>query len=103
MRFAKRIASRRFWLRAGHQPGLVHIFSAMERCAAYQPWHDKESGRTYVKPVSGKCLHYYFYFIDPELGLCYLRVPNLGALPPAGLLQRPQRLGGPVGASWDCL
>ena len=24
----------------------------------------------------GKCLHYYFYFIDPQLGLCYLRVPT---------------------------
>ena len=23
-----------------------------------------------------KCLHYYFYFIDKELGLCYLRVPT---------------------------
>jgi len=60
----------------GNHPGLVHIFSAMERCAAYRPWHDKPTGRTYVKSVSGKCLHYYFYFIDPELGLCYLRVPT---------------------------
>ena len=24
----------------------------------------------------GKCLHYYFYFIDAEFGLCYLRVPT---------------------------
>jgi hypothetical protein len=60
----------------GPQPGLVHIFAAMERCPAYRPWHDKVSGRTYVTCVSGKCLHYYFYFIDPELGLCYLRVPT---------------------------
>lgn len=60
----------------GAQPGLVHIFSAMEPCASYRPWHDKESGHTYLKPDSGKCLHYYFYFIDAELGLCYLRVPT---------------------------
>jgi len=60
----------------GTQPGLVHIFSAMEPCASYQPWHDKASGHTYVKSDSGKCLHYYFYFIDPDLGLCYLRVPT---------------------------
>jgi hypothetical protein len=26
--------------------------------------------------TQGKCLHYYFYFIDPELGLCYLRAPT---------------------------
>ena len=60
----------------GHQPGLVHIFSAMEPCASYRPWHDKATGHTYLKPDSGKCLHYYFYFIDAELGLCYLRVPT---------------------------
>jgi hypothetical protein len=48
----------------------------MERCPAYRPWHDKARGKTYVKSTSGKCLHYYFYFIDAELGLCYLRVPT---------------------------
>lgn len=60
----------------GTQPGLVHIFSAMETCPSFQPWHDKRSGQTYLKPDSGKCLHYYFYLIDPELGLCHLRVPT---------------------------
>ena len=56
--------------------GLVHIFSAMENCNSYKPWHDKQSGRTYLKYDGSKCLHYYFYFIDRELGLCYLRVPT---------------------------
>jgi hypothetical protein len=60
----------------GNHPGLVHIFSAMERCTAYYPWHDKQTHETYVKSRQGKCLHYYFYFIDEELGLCYLRVPT---------------------------
>ncbi len=60
----------------GTAPGLVHIFSALEACDAYQPWHDKQTHHTYVRRDSGKCLHYYFYFIDAELGLCYLRVPT---------------------------
>lgn len=60
----------------GDQPGLVHIFSAMEPCSSYKPWHDKRTHRTFLKPDSGKCLHYYFYFIDEELGVCYLRVPT---------------------------
>lgn len=60
----------------GMQPGLVHIFSAMEPCGSYQPWHDKQTHNTYLKYRDGKCLHYYFYFIDAELGLCYLRVPT---------------------------
>src|SRR5580704_17304487 len=31
---------------------------------------------TFLRPATGKCLHYYFYFIDAELGLIYLRVPT---------------------------
>jgi hypothetical protein len=60
----------------GSHPGLVHIFSAMEGCQKYRPWHNKQTHKTYVKMTQGKCLHYYFYFIDPDLGLCYLRVPT---------------------------
>ncbi len=62
--------------RRGSQPGLVHILSAMESCRAFKPWHDKKTHRTYLRPDSGKCLHYYFYFIDAKYGLCYLRVPT---------------------------
>ena len=60
----------------GAQPGLVHVLSAMEACPSYRPWYDKQTGKTFLKPTSGKCLHYYFYFIDKDLGLCYLRVPT---------------------------
>ena len=60
----------------GDHPGLVHIFSAMEPCPSFKPWHDKTNGKTFLKSTQAKCLHYYFYFIHPELGLCYLRVPT---------------------------
>jgi hypothetical protein len=60
----------------GAHEGLVCIFSAMEACPSYKPWHDKPSGRTFLKGDTGKCLHYYFYFIDRDLGLCYVRVPT---------------------------
>jgi len=60
----------------GNSPGLVAILSAMEACRSYKPWHDKATRRTFLRPDSGKCLHYYFYFIDPKYGLCYLRVPT---------------------------
>ena len=60
----------------GDAPGLVHVISAMEACPSYRPWHDKATGKTYLKGDTGKCLHYYFYFIDEQLGLCYLRVPT---------------------------
>ena len=60
----------------GDHPGLVHILSAMESCPSYRPWHDKATGRTFLKGTQGKCLHYYFYFIDEVVGLCYVRVPT---------------------------
>ena len=60
----------------GNHPGLVTILSAMETCASFKPWHNKQSGKTYLRHDTGKCLHYYFYVIDPVLGLCYIRVPT---------------------------
>lgn len=60
----------------GPGTGLVHILSAMEACPSYVPWHDKPTGRTFLKGKQGKCLHYYFYFVDPYLGYGYVRVPT---------------------------
>jgi hypothetical protein len=60
----------------GDHPGLVHVISAMEACDAYKPWHDKQTHKTFIRPDSGKCLHYYFYFQDAKFGLVYLRVPT---------------------------
>jgi hypothetical protein len=60
----------------GDRPGLVHIISAMEACDAYKPWHDKQTHKTFLRPDSGKCLHYYFYVQDAKFGLVYLRVPT---------------------------
>ena len=57
-------------------PGLIHVISAMEACDAYKPWHPKQTHKSYVRPDSDKCLHYYFYFMDAQFGLVYLRVPT---------------------------
>jgi hypothetical protein len=60
----------------GDHPGLVCILSAREPCSTYTPWHNKQTGKTYLLPNDGKCLHYSFYFIDEELRLGYVRVPT---------------------------
>lgn len=60
----------------GNHPGLVHIFSSMETCSTFEPWHDKQTHKTFLRWGSGRCIHYYFYFLDPELGLCFVRVPT---------------------------
>ena len=39
----------------GEHPGLVHVISAMEGCDTYKPWHDKPSGKTYLRPDKGQC------------------------------------------------
>lgn len=60
----------------GNHPGLVHVFSALEPCTQYTHWHDKPTGKTFLKGKMGKCLHYYFYVIDEDLGLMYMRIPT---------------------------
>jgi hypothetical protein len=60
----------------GDHSGIVHILSVMETCNTYKPWHDKKTGKTFLKPDTSKCLYYYFYFIDEQVGLGYIRVPT---------------------------
>ena len=31
----------------------------MEACPSHRPWHDKETHETFLKPTSGKCLHFH--------------------------------------------
>lgn len=33
----------------GDHCGIVHIFSAMEPCSSYRPWHDKNTHKTFLK------------------------------------------------------
>ena len=60
----------------GEQPGLVAILSALELCPTFEARYDKKTGRSSMRPDKAKCIHYYFYFIDEALGLCFLRVPT---------------------------
>jgi hypothetical protein len=63
--------------RRGYQPGLVCVLSAMENCQTFEP--RKGGGvkkQPWLKPTGGRCLHYYFYFYDEDLGLIHLRVPT---------------------------
>jgi len=59
--FRKQDRVKELLTRRGKHAGLVVVFSAMEPCSTYKPWHDKQTGRTFLKPDEGKCPHYYFY------------------------------------------
>jgi predicted transcriptional regulator len=60
----------------GTASGIVCILSVMEGCNTYKPWHDKPTGKTFLKPDKSQCIHYYVYFIDEELGFGYIRIPS---------------------------
>jgi hypothetical protein len=86
----------------GEHPGLVHIFSAMEPCSSYEPWHDKTTGNTFARRDHGKCLHYYCFLSVPTwcpfvrssaLYLSHKTVNSKGVAAPAGTSRRkPTRL-----------
>ena len=74
--FRKEDRVKRILEKRGDAPGLVHFFSAMEACTSFRYWRNPKSGTTTLRRTSGKCLHYYFCFIDERFGLCYVRVPT---------------------------
>ncbi len=60
----------------GRQPGLVLLFSALESCKCFKPWHAKKRGRTGRKLTGGRCRHCYFYFLAEPLGRGCVRGPT---------------------------
>ena len=74
--------------RRGEHPGLVAILSAIKLCSSYKPWHDKQAGKTFLKPDSGS-----FSYALPALLAC--RPVLLGA----GTDRRP-RLAALTAVGW---
>src|SRR4051812_26905336 len=61
--------------RRGRKPGVVCVLGAMERCRSFRAV-PKDSGGWELAWGPGKCQHFYIYLVDPEFGLCHLRVPT---------------------------
>jgi hypothetical protein len=55
--------------------GRIALLSCVELCSTYRL---RKNDAGLIKPVKerGKCLHYYHYFLHPDLGLCYVRVQS---------------------------
>lgn len=60
----------------GDAPGIVCILSTMESCRCFKVAKNHKTGYLELHWKPGKCLHYYVYLMDPEYGLCYLRIPT---------------------------
>ncbi len=54
--------------------GLVCILSCVEPCSTWQMFRSKQAQTQELRRRPGKCLHYYFYFLDPEFGWLHVRV-----------------------------
>ena len=85
----------------GEQPGLVCIFSAMEPCSTYKPWHNKQTGKTYLVPRRRQVSALLLLLRGRRTGLMPCAGADLAALPFADLPERAQLAGGPVAQSRD--
>jgi hypothetical protein len=60
--------------REGIREGLVCVLSAVEPCFSYEIHRNRESRLLELKGRPQKCLHYYFYFQDPQFGFMHVRL-----------------------------
>jgi hypothetical protein len=60
--------------RDGVTEGLVCILRAVEPCNTFSVGRHTGELDVFFKP--GKCLHFYFYFIDPEFGFMHVRLQS---------------------------
>lgn len=54
--------------------GLVAVLSCVEPCMTWQMFRSKAAKTQELRRRTGKCLHHYFYFLDPEFGWFHVRV-----------------------------
>ena len=60
--------------RDGITEGLVAVLSCVEPCHSFRVGPNRERRLLELRLGPMKCLHYYFYVLDPQLGLTYLRL-----------------------------
>jgi hypothetical protein len=62
--------------RDGITSGLVCVFAALEPCGSFVVVKNAEANLLEVAPRRRKCLHYYLYFIDDQLGFCHVKIQS---------------------------
>lgn len=60
--------------RDGIQQGLIGVLKAVERCWSFEVGPNRAEKKLELRCKPSKCLHYYHYFMDPEVGLTYVRL-----------------------------
>ncbi len=60
--------------RDGITQGLIAVLTCVEPCLTWQVRKNGDSKKLVLEPVAGKCLHQYFCFQHPQLGLMHVRL-----------------------------
>ena len=56
--------------------GLIAVLGCLEPCRIVQVRGDRQTELLEPRIESGKCLHYYHYYMDPDFGLRYTRLQS---------------------------
>jgi hypothetical protein len=62
--------------REGIEEGLVCVLSCVEPCQTYDIHRNRETKHIDLVQRLRKCLHWYCYFLDSQLGLCHVRIQS---------------------------
>ena len=73
---SKEDLARKIAERDGIEKGLVCVFSVLEPCRSFDVRGNRETHRLEVVRRERKCLHLYFYVVDPEFGLMHVRLQS---------------------------
>ena len=60
--------------RDGIKQGLICLFKTVEGCHSFEIHRNREQGMLQLRAVPRKCLHFYFYWLHPRLGLMNARL-----------------------------
>ena len=60
--------------RDGIDEGLIGVLKSVECCWSYEVGPNRAQKKLELRSKPSKCLHYYHYFRDPQVGLVYVRL-----------------------------
>lgn len=62
--------------RDGVTEGLICIFSTLETCSSFSVRKNSATHKLEIEKKRRKCLHFYFYYFDAELGFMHIRLQS---------------------------
>ncbi|MGH9072456.1 MAG: hypothetical protein ACRDX8_15210, partial [Acidimicrobiales bacterium] len=60
----------------GIKEGLVCVLGAVEPCTSFELYKNKDTHLLEMRRRQRRCTHYYFYYMDSELGLFHIRLQS---------------------------